>query len=251
MAQRPSCRTCLKRDLMFQSMSLSLKHLLRKAVVGAGRVLPPPALTKAGNLVRELELDAWMRAHGLVIRNVVARREALFDLIVDEVGARPLLYLGFGIAKGPLIRYLSTRFTHPDTVLHGFDSFEGLPEAWTENRPRGMFSTGGAIPKIDDPRVKFFKGWFADTVPAYVPPEREIVIFNLDADLYSSTILVLRTLQHLVRPGTYLYFDEFASYGHEERAFREFVQESGLQFKVRGAVPGLMNILFQCVSTTP
>ena len=226
------------------------KHILRRAIVAAGRTLPPRALTKVGNVVRELELDAWMRAHNLIINNVVSQREDLFDLMVKEVGHRPLLYLGFGIAEGRVIRDLSRRFTHPDTILHGFDSFEGLPEAWTEDRPKGMFSTGGSIPKIDDPRVKFFKGWFNDTLPKYVPPKRETVIFNLDADLYSSTITVLRSLQQLIRPGTYLYLDEFASYGHEERAFREFIQETGLKFRVRGVVPGLMHVLFQCVTTS-
>ena len=132
--------------------------------------------------------------------------------------------------------------------MHGFDSFEGLPERWLKDRPKGMFSTGGALPDIDDPRVQFFKGWFHETLPAYELPRREVVVVNMDADLYSSTILVLRALRDLFTAGTYLYFDEFASFGHEERAFREFVDETGLRFTFRGGTPDLLHVLFQCAA---
>ena len=35
---------------------------------------------------------------------------------------------------------------------------------------KGLFSTNGQPPQIDDPRVKFFKGWFEETLPHYRPP---------------------------------------------------------------------------------
>ena len=102
------------------------------------------------------------------------------------------------------------------------------------------------MPKIDDPRVSFFKGLFDQTLPSYEPPKREVVILNLDADLYSSTIYVMRKLRHLMRAGTYVYFDEFVSFGHEERAFREFVDETGTRFKVRGNTRSLDHVMLQC-----
>src|SRR5206468_1901540 len=131
-------------------------------------------------------------------------------------------------------------------VLHGFDSFEGLPEIWSD-KPKGAFSTGGSPPQIMDPRVTFYKGWFEQTLPKYSAPKRDVVIVNMDADLYSSTIFVLRSLKELIRPGTYLYFDEFGTFGHEERAFREFVEETKLGFRLRGGTKGLNQLLFQCV----
>lgn len=59
------------------------------------------------------------------------------------------------------------------------------------------YSTCGVPPIIDDPRIRFFKGWFEDTLPTYQAPKANVVILNMDADLYSSTIFVLRTLRHL------------------------------------------------------
>ena len=54
---------------------------------------------------------------------------------------------------------------------------------------------------------------------------------NLDADLYSSTIFVLRTLRPHLKSGTYVFFDEMNHVDHEPRAFDEFVAESGLKFR--------------------
>jgi hypothetical protein len=144
------------------------------------------------------------------------------------------LYLEFGVAAGNSMRTWSEFLRHPESILHGFDCFEGLPEAWGEC-PKGTFSTGGTVPKIDDRRVQFFKGLFDQTLPMYQPPHRDLVVINIDVDLYSSAIYVLRQLRSLMRPGTCIYFDEFFSLGHEERAFREFVLETGSRFDCIGA----------------
>ena len=117
---------------------------------------------------------------------------------------------------------------NPGSKLHGFDSFEGLPEAagpWK----KGQFSTDGKAPKIDDPRISFYVGRFDQTLPAYRPPLHDQLVVNLYADLYSSTIFVLRTLRPHLKSGTYVYFDEMNHVDHEPRAFDEFVAESGLK----------------------
>jgi hypothetical protein len=209
--------------------------------------MPNSALRRLGNLVRELELDSWLRAHRLLLERVVEVREQLFELVAAEGGATPALYLEFGVAAGAATRTWSRLLTHPETVLHGFDSFEGLPEQWMD-RPKGMFSTGGVPPQVEDPRVQFFKGQFEETLPRYEPPDRPLLIINMDADLYSSTAFVLHTLRDRFHPGAFLYFDELASYGHEERAFREFVEETGMRFRLRGATRNLRHVLFQCTS---
>ena len=119
---------------------------------------------------------------------------------------------------------------NPGSKLHGFDSFEGLPEAagpWT----KGQLGTNGKAPKIDDPRISFYTGRFDQTLPAYQPPLHDQLVVNLDADLYSSTIFVLRTLRPHLKSGTYVYFDEMNHVDHEPRAFDEFVAESGLKFR--------------------
>lgn len=55
-------------------------------------------------------------------------------------------------------------------ALHGFDSFEGLPERWNADHAKGHFSTAGQIPEIADNRVTFFKGWFKEILREYAPP---------------------------------------------------------------------------------
>ena len=222
------------------------KLRLRKLFVATGEWLPDGIVRKLGNLFKEVELRQWLKRHGLTMEKAVSRREELFEMAGREIENVPTLYVEFGVAKGEATRAWSKLLKHPSTVLHGFDSFEGLPEHWTDGRPQGMFSTGGALPSIGDPRVRFFKGWFHETLPAYEPPKRDVAVINMDADLYSSTILALRALKGVFTTGTYLYFDEFCSLGHEERAFREFVDETGLQFALRGSTPDLMHVLFQC-----
>src|SRR5262245_31142372 len=155
---------------------MEAKHRLRDLFIGLGTRLPSPAIRKCGNFVREIELLHWMEQHELSLQNTVNRREELFELVAAEIGQKPALYLEFGVATGDATRVWSRLLTHPDSVLHGFDSFEGLPESWTETRPKGMFSTGGSIPLIDDQRLKFFKGWFEQTLPTYTPPDRDVVV---------------------------------------------------------------------------
>ncbi|MFQ5790319.1 MAG: TylF/MycF/NovP-related O-methyltransferase [Acidobacteriota bacterium] len=225
---------------------MSVKVKLRRSLVRLAEGIPGVLLRKIGNLVRELELRRWMKANGMSLDKVVSRREELFEMVGAEVGTIPVLYMEFGVAKGDATRMWAKLLRHPSTVLHGFDSFEGLPESWTADRPKGMFSTRGVVPAIDDPRVSFFKGWFQDTLPKYEPPRREVIVINMDADLYSSTLFALMALRHIFVKGTYLYFDEFSSSGHEERAFREFVDQTGLRFTLRGGTPNLLHVLFQC-----
>ena len=164
---------------------------------------------------------------------------------------RRVLYLEFGVFHGSAIRYWSKALRHPEARLHGFDSFEGLPEDFDvldgPNR-KGFFSTLGQIPKIDDPRVSFFKGWFEETLPAYEPPAHDTLLVTLDADLYSSTICVLRHLRHWIRPGTYLYFDDLCRIEHEPKAFDEFMGESGRRFAIICSDHSLNRAMFECVA---
>jgi hypothetical protein len=171
-------------------------------------------------------------ARQLASATIGTRREELWDDLVRRVGAETeVLYLEFGVFEGYSIRYFSERFTHPDSRFVGFDSFEGLPEQW-EDKAKGHFSTAGAIPAIADPRVSFRKGWFSQTLPAFLkglqgtrPAGRSPqVVVHFDADLYSSTLFSLATLQpHF--PNYHFCFDEFT--GHESRALHNYEQAFG------------------------
>jgi hypothetical protein len=143
----------------------------------------------------------------------------------DEVcGGTAIDYLEFGVCDGHSIRLWSQFNRDPQSRFIGFDSFEGLPEDWTRNFPRGALSMGGKLPQIDDERVSFVKGWFQNTVPGFLTgftPRSRLIIHN-DSDLYSSTLFTLANLNMLLVPGTVVILDDFSMATHVFRAFADY-----------------------------
>lgn len=196
--------------------------------------------------VNYLRLGRWMSGNGFDFDRCLPDRRAVFDFVASRIQDRRVLYLEFGVHEGASILYWSTKLRHPEAKLHGFDSFEGLPEAWGP-WDKGRFQTGGQVPVTSDPRVRFFKGWFEDVLPNYVVPAHDVLVVVLDADLYSSTSYVLRQLRAQIRPGTLIYFDEMNHVDHEPKAFQEFIEASSLKFKPVCADRTLTFTFFECV----
>jgi hypothetical protein len=145
--------------------------------------------------------------------------------------------LEFGVNAGGTIRHLAKLM--PDRKIHGFDSFEGLPEAWSGNNlPAGAFSRGGKLPKVPA-NVTLHKGWFNDTLPGFVAANPAPIAFlHVDCDIYASTKTIFDGLAPQIVPGTVIVFDEFFNYpnwqAHEYRAFMEFLTARGLGFRYTG-----------------
>jgi O-methyltransferase len=196
--------------------------------------------------VNYLRTGRWFRDHSFTIGRRVGSAQHVWTVVINRVRNKKVLYLEFGVASGRSIKYWSRKLKHPDTMLHGFDSFEGLPEDGGPWR-KGQFDTMGRIPETDDPRVRFFKGWFDQVLPSYSIPAHEVLVINMDADLYSSTIYVLRHLRPHIKRGTYIYFDEMNHVEHEPRAFDEFIRESGLQFKLVAVDMTMAFCCFECL----
>ena len=213
-----------------------------------GRLVPSRVIYNLDAAVNYLEVGRWMRAHGYDTTRRVERREQLFDIVAVQVAQRDVLYMEFGVFKGATTRYWSKLLRNPSSKLHGFDSFEGLPENWLPQRPKGHFSLQGQAPQIDDPRVRFFPGWFEQTLLGYIFPAHDILVLNFDADLYASTIFVLNTVERQIGPGTYIYFDEFNHRSHELRAFSEFTERTGMKWSLLGASRCLDHVLFQRIA---
>jgi hypothetical protein len=124
---------------------------------------------------------------------------------------------------------------HQASRFFGFDTFEGLPENWkvfTGVIPKSSYGAEGKIPEFDDTRVKFSKGLFQTTLPVFLEDFalQNRLIVNCDADLYSSTLYVLASLNHLIIPGSIVIFDEFSTM-EEFRAFRDFTQSFRRDYK--------------------
>jgi hypothetical protein len=193
-----------------------------------------------------LHVGWWLAAHGFPSAVRVRTRAELFELVAAEVGRRRVLYLEFGVHRGESMRAWSRLLRDPGSHLHGFDSFLGLPHDWSlEGHPRGDFSTAGAVPELDDPRVRFFPGWFEETLPGYEWPDHDALVVMLDADQYGSTATVLRFVAERLVPGSYLYFDQFHHRCDELRAFAEFHDERDMRFRLRGTTVDRSSVLFQ------
>jgi hypothetical protein len=194
-----------------------------------------------------LTVGRWFKQHDIDIPIRVDSRYKLFDLVAPQLENAKVLYMEFGVWKGDSMRYWSNLLKNEHAILHGFDSFEGLPEDWNSLAMKGYFSMDGAMPVIDDHRVTFFKGWFEETLPRYRVPHHDRLFINLDADLYSSTKTVLGGLKHHIKDGTFIYFDEFSDRFHEMKAFDEFLREGEMKFRVVGADAQLSSVIFQRV----
>jgi Macrocin-O-methyltransferase (TylF) len=225
---------------------------IKQALTLLGTFVPGKTVEDLNKALNYLVVGRWMKENHYTTNHRLPCRERVFDLIAKDVADLRVLYLEFGVFDGRATRYWSKLLRHPESHLHGFDSFEGLPESWAgTDRGKGYFSTNGAIPQIDDARVRFFKGWFQDTLPTYQAPPHDVLIINFDADLYSSTAYVLSQLRDLIVSGTYIYFDEFNHRFDELRAFDEFIRETGIKFSLVGTTKTLEYVAFRSPVTAP
>jgi len=226
----------------------SLLRVFKELLTLIGARLSNDLLQKLQMVMNYMELGRWMSDNHFEVPHRRRDQYGVWGTVDKQICEKRVLYLEFGVFLGASMRYWSNKLKHPESMLHGFDSFEGLPEDFDVCGPltKGTFSTDGVPPVIDDKRVKFFKGWFEEVLPGYHVPEHEVLIVNLDADLYSSTIYVLRYLRKWICAGTFIYFDDMSRPEHEPKAFSEFMRESGLQFSLISTDRSLNFALFKC-----
>lgn len=181
-----------------------------------------------------LEFGKWLKANRPGVK--FEKRYDLYRYINDQIVKNgPVDYFEFGVCEGNSIRDWVTLNQHGESRFYGFDTFEGLPEKWktfTGFIDKGSFSAYGKIPKIDDSRVKFSKGLFQTTLPGFLDnfTIQNRLIINCDADLYTSTLYVLATMNYLIVPGSIIIFDEFSTM-EEFKAFRDFTKSFKRNYK--------------------
>lgn len=123
------------------------------------------------------------------------------------------------------------------------DSFEGLPVpvdaedgddlSEVEELKISLERVQDHFRRFDllDDRVRFLKGWFADTLPD--APIGKISLLRLDGDLYSSTMDVMKALYHKVSPGGYVIVDDYYSWPGCKRAVHEYLEMQGLSVEIK------------------
>jgi tetratricopeptide (TPR) repeat protein len=135
------------------------------------------------------------------------------------------------------VRYaLSTRWIaeRAGGAVHGFDSFQGLPEAWHVLHA-GTYSTQGELPEVPA-SVELHVGTFDATLPPFLAAHSGPVRFmNVDCDLYSSTKTTFDLMGDRIGPGTVIVFDEYIvndRWAEDEfKAFQEAVAERGWTYE--------------------
>ena len=210
-----------------------------------GAHLSASHIQKLNSFVNYLEVGRWLRAKGFASAPRFADRWLMYSALADPIREERVLYLEFGVYEGYTLRRWAKLLVNPAASLHGFDSFEGLPENWDELRPKGTFDVRGAVPQYDDPRVSLHPGWFEDTLPPFVLPAHERLVIHVDADLYSSAKFVLDSLYEAIAPGTIIIFDEFCDRLHEMKAFDEFLRATGMSFRFRAGTTNLEQVAFE------
>ena len=247
---------------------------------------PTTATTSTRNLQQTplvYALEQLRREHSRFTRSE-KKEEMTTEFVVAEFGC----YTGGTL--GQIVEYLSTTES-PNSVeeeegefytmtkkIYGFDSFEGLPENWYNNRGKGWFNLDSK--EISVPGAEIIKGWFEDTVPVFFRNTLSratsvLALVHIDSDLYSSAKVVLNELGKFLRESAqfrsnelplYLVFDELINYpefeNHEIKALYEFLLETddfiqceliGSDQRVKGGKPRFyrknepcdMRVLFQ------
>ncbi|MGC9269713.1 class I SAM-dependent methyltransferase [Acidiphilium sp.] len=194
--------------------------------------------------LNDLAFDVRLHAKGEAVAYIIEHmqsammlrdRFALLRFALSRAPAEGLI-LEFGVEKGLSITCLAKA---TQRLVHGFDSFQGLPEDWSGTAaPRGTFDRQGAPPKVP-PNVRLHIGWFDATIARFLSDSNEpIALLHVDCDIYSSTKTIFDLLASRIVAGTVIVFDEYFNYPgwrhHEYKAFQEFCATSGHSYRYLG-----------------
>jgi len=215
--------------------SFRLKAFLYKIVCGfyqaadVGRIHP----------MRERSLRALARTVDYIERVLpdALAFESQRDLIEFALSAVKIdgHYMEFGVFRGGSIRFIARHVGA--RVVHGFDSFEGLPAPWFTLRARA-FDQQGRLPRVPH-NVHLHRGTFDMSLPRWLEAHPGPAAFvHIDCNLYSSTHTVLSLLADRLVPGTILLFDEYFNFPnweqHEFKAFQELVSAHNFTYRYLG-----------------
>jgi len=176
----------------------------------------------------------FINEHMATIR-AVDGRQALMELSLQSVNEELKgIYCEFGVYTGGSINFIASKIPH---TIHGFDSFEGLPEDWRTKFPKGAFSMDG-LPTVKE-NVILHKGWFNESLPVWARDHKGPLAFaHMDADLFESTKTVFDILGDRFVAGSIIQFDEYFSYPGwqegEHKALQEFISERAVSFEYIG-----------------
>lgn len=224
-------RDCLRPVLSHPACALFDQAI---AAISGGALPTLPQVADPREVARTAALR-WVLAHSDDAGVHAGLPAAVLVRALQAAGPEGLT-LECGVYFGRSLRVIAARTPGP---VHGFDSFQGLPEAWSEREGAGAYSTAGRLPEMPA-NVALHAGWFEHTLPPFLAAQPGPVrLLHVDCDIYSSTRTVLENLGSRLVPGSIVVFDDFLGYpgfeAHELRAFEEFAQGDGIGWEIVAA----------------
>ncbi|MUG94037.1 class I SAM-dependent methyltransferase [Scytonema sp. UIC 10036] len=194
--------------------------------------------TNSQNIEYQLNLNSLKSTvdyveHNLTYAQPLSNFMEICDHALTKVSLIDGLFCEFGVYKGGTINYIASKI---NCQIHGFDSFEGLPEFWRSGYDTGAFKVEHSKLPIFNPNVCLHIGLFEDTLKNFVEEYKQPIAFlHIDCDLYSSTKTILDYLVNRIREGTIIVFNEYFNYPgwqqHEFKAFQEFVKINQITYE--------------------
>jgi hypothetical protein len=204
--------------------------------------------------VRKLTRRAFL---DIVAQQALCNRPTLdntWDLTADVIARNvpgDLVETGVFAGAQPAVMARVCDVTRSTKRVHLFDSFVGIPMAGEHD---GNFTDCVGVPPpgkigalettgvsacslagvqanmrrwgIDPTRLRYYEGWFQNTVPPAAGKIGPIALLRLDGDLYESTRVCLENLYPLLSPGGYCIIDDYALTGCR-RAVDEYLATIG------------------------
>jgi predicted O-methyltransferase YrrM len=205
-----------------QPPTAALEQALAAVLRKSGGIAGPVNYAAMAWVLAATDAARYMATHMASAEDRV-ERESLLDFALSRCSVAGHV-LEFGVYKGASLRRIAAR---AGQEVHGFDSFEGLPDDWTYFQKRGRFGLKGEVPTFDQKNVVIHRGWFEQTLPPFLAEHDGPVRFlHVDCDIYASAAYVLDAVAARLVPGTVIVFDEYLNYPgweqHEFRAFQEY-----------------------------
>lgn len=212
-----------------------MKSMIKKVIQRIARIATPHNIR---DLKLELQRLATKSTAEFILKEMssvqsVGGWEAVHNVASEHVEADGLI-LEFGVFSARTTNYIAQIF--PERIIHGFDSFEGLPEVWRDGFNQSHFARND-LPEVRE-NIVLHKGWFDDSIPVFlseVGSDIHVAYLHVDCDLYSSTKTIFDYLGNFFVDGTVIVFDEYFNYPGWEQgehlAFQEFLSESGFEFE--------------------
>ena len=179
----------------------------------------------------------WVNNQLEKVPKYAQKREKNYTLktILNQISDKNYNALEFGVFTGGTANIISKHVNK----LYGFDSFEGLPEAWDGVVGKGFFKIDH-LPIVNE-NVELIQGWFNDTLDDFLKKHTEEFKFiHIDCDIYSSTKYVFDKLieYNKLNKGVIIVFDEILNYNKflegEMKALYEISTENNITFEWLG-----------------